>query len=62
MIDWILAAGLRFERLVEPRAQPPERRRDPEATPYWSPLWEEMAGQLRKIPVVAIYLAGRPEK
>lgn len=56
MIDWLAAAGLRLERLVEPRAMPPDKQAH---APYESDAWDGMRGQLRAVPVVAIYLAAR---
>lgn len=56
MIDWMAAAGFRLERLVEPRALPPDKRG---RAPYESDAWEGMRRQLRAVPVVAVYVASR---
>lgn len=55
MIDWLVSAGFRLQKLVEPRAPSDTSRR----APYWSPSWEEMAAQLRAVPIVAVYVATR---
>lgn len=55
--EWIVGAGLRIDRILEPPALPDRKLQE---APYISEAWAEQAGELRRFPIVAIYRAHKP--
>jgi hypothetical protein len=63
-VDWLRQAGLVLERLVEPAPLPIptlSRAQRLRQVPYDSPAWRRLYPQLAKVPVVAVFLARRPQ-
>jgi SAM-dependent methyltransferase len=59
-VAWIRAAGLRLLDLREPPALPVQQMSPAERAervPYFSPAWAEQVEELRRFPIVAIFLA-----
>jgi SAM-dependent methyltransferase len=52
--EWIVRAGLRLDRILEPPALPAHQLH---LAPYTSYAWEEQAEELRRFPIVVIYRA-----
>ncbi len=62
MLDWLLAAGLVLDRLVEPQPLPVPTMSPAEITsriPYYSDVWRHCFDQIAHIPVVVIFAAHR---
>lgn len=55
--EWIVRAGLRLERILEPAALPAPRLQE---APYFSEAWAEQAEELRRFPIVVIFKATLP--
>ncbi|MBN2452254.1 MAG: class I SAM-dependent methyltransferase [Lentisphaeria bacterium] len=63
VFEWLVAAGLRVDRLLEPRALPVAGMTEAEIrrrVPYWSRDWLGAAEELSRVPAVAIFRASKP--
>ncbi|MFO1492934.1 MAG: class I SAM-dependent methyltransferase [Kiritimatiellia bacterium] len=62
LLGWFLDAGLRIDRVAEPRPLPVHRmsaKKIEAAVPYWSHDWISLRPELEAVPVVLVVRAGR---